>query len=285
MPRLRVRRLFTLLFALTVALSGPLPAQAHPSPPDTLQLWFLDVGQAEAIVIRLGPAAILLDASRGDDIVLWLEELGVDSLVAAIASHNHQDHIGGMDAVLDKYAVGQYLYNGRPPENQNAADVDSIADVNGIPRPAPPWPPIQLGDARVTVFPSPLKNASENNSSLGVLVERGRFKALLTGDSEQDEIIAWLRTRKIPDVDVLKAAHHGARDGFTPGWLAATKPEVVVISVGAYNSYGHPDPWALRYYSAGGREVYRTDQDGSVVVSVDTAGKYIVQVTGREGVE
>jgi beta-lactamase superfamily II metal-dependent hydrolase len=268
-----------------LGLPGLLSAQANPPPPDTLQLWFLDVGQADATIIRLGPAAILLDASRGDDIVLWLEELGVDSLVAAIGSHNHQDHIGGMDAVLADYPVGMYLYNGRPPENLNAAAVDSIADVNGLPRPPPPWPSIQLGDARVTIFPSPLKNASENNSSLGVLVERGRFKALLTGDSEQDEIIAWLRTRKIPDVNVLKAAHHGARDGLTPGWLAATRPEVVVISVGADNPYGHPDPWALRYYSAGGRRVYRTDQDGSVVVSVDKEGKYVVEVTGARGGE
>jgi beta-lactamase superfamily II metal-dependent hydrolase len=281
MARLR----WVVVSAVTLGLPGLLSAQANPPPPDTLQLWFLDVGQADATIIRLGPAAILLDASRGDDIVLWLEELGVDSLVAAIGSHNHQDHIGGMDAVLADYPVGMYLYNGRPPENLNAAAVDSIADVNGLPRPPPPWPSIQLGDARVTIFPSPLKNASENNSSLGVLVERGRFKALLTGDSEQDEIIAWLRTRKIPDVNVLKAAHHGARDGLTPGWLAATRPEVVVISVGADNPYGHPDPWALRYYSAGGRRVYRTDQDGSVVVSVDKEGKYVVEVTGARGGE
>jgi beta-lactamase superfamily II metal-dependent hydrolase len=268
MPRFPGPFLRASLLALLLTLPGPLPAQAAaPAPPD--------------IVVRLDSGAVLVDASRGDDIVLWLEWFGIDSLIAAIASHNHTDHIGGMDAVLADYPVGQYLYNGRQPESQNAATVDSIADVNGIARPPPPWPTIQLGDARVTVFPSPLTNASENNSSLGVLVERGTFKALLTGDSEQDEIIAWLKTRKIPDVDVLKAAHHGARDGLTPGWLVATRPEVVVISVGADNAYGHPDPWALRYYSAGGREVYRTDQDGSVVVSVDREGGYVVEITGR----
>jgi competence protein ComEC len=269
-----------LLYAILLALPIPLRGQAVAGA-DTLELRFLDVGQAEASVIRLGTEAILVDAGRGDDIVLWLEELGIDSLVAAIGSHNHDDHIGGMDAVLADYPVGQYLYNGRPPGNPNAQAVEVILADRGIPHPPPPWPAIALGDARVTVFPSPLTNASENNSSLGVLVERGRFRALLTGDSEQDQIIAWLKQGVIPDVDVLKAAHHGSRDAVTPGWLMATKPEVVIISAGAGNPYGHPHPWAMRYYTAGGRKVYRTDRDGTVVVSVDAEGGYGVRWMGK----
>jgi beta-lactamase superfamily II metal-dependent hydrolase len=188
-----------------------------------------------------------------------------------------------MDAVLADYPVGLYLYNGRRPESLNAQDVEEILANEGIEAPPPPWPPIMLGDVRITVFPTAISPewATENNSSLGVLVERGRFRALLTGDSEQDELNAWMRARMIPDVDVLKAAHHGARNGLTPGWLQVTKPEVVVISVGANNAYGHPDPWALRYYAARGRAVYRTDLDGTVIVSVDSTGRYSVQPAGR----
>ena len=89
-----------------------------------------------------------------------------------------------------------------------------------------------------------------------------------------------MKTRRFPHVDVLKAAHHGARDGLTPGWLQVTSPEVVVISVGARNAYGHPDPWALRYYATRNRSVYRTDQDGTVIVSVDSAGLYAVETLG-----
>ena len=132
------------------------------------------------------------------------------------------------------------------------------------------------------MIPSPLhgREVSENNSSLGVLVERGAFKALLTGDSEVDELNGWIEAGVIPDVDLLKAAHHGARDGVTPGWLQATRPEVVVISVGRDNGYGHPHPWAMRYYQAGGRKVYRTDMDGGVVVTVDRRGRYAIATTG-----
>jgi len=267
---------------LSAVLARPVAAQESSPPRDTLQLFFLDVGQADATVIRLGAAAILVDASRGDDIVLYLEDLGVVSLAAAIASHNHDDHIGGMDAVLADYPVGLYLSNGRPPENLNAAAVEEILAQGGVEAPPPPWPPIMLGDARITVFPTVIspERATENNSSLGVLVERGRFRALLTGDSEQDELNAWMRARMIPDVDVLKAAHHGARNGLTPGWLQVTKPEVVVISVGANNAYGHPDPWALRYYATHNRAVYRTDLDGTVIVSVDSTGCYSVRTMG-----
>ena len=117
--------------------------------------------------------------------------------------------------------------------------------------------------------------------SVSVGLDRGgAFSALLTGDSEVEELNGWMAAGLIPDVDVLKAAHHGARNGVTPGWLDRTKPEVVVISVGATNSYGHPNLWAMRYYQSHDRKVYRTDQDGTVIVTVDPAGRYQVETTG-----
>ncbi len=112
---------------------------------------------------------------------------------------------------------------------------------------------------------------------MGIVVERAGFRALLTGDSEVGEINAWLKADVIPTVDVLKAAHHGSRNGVTPLWLQTTKPKVVVISVGAGNDYGHPEPMALRYYEAGGRAVYRTDHHGDVVIRVLPDGAYKVE--------
>lgn len=274
-----MRRLLWALLALL--LGAPLAAQDGPGA-GPLEIHFLDVGQGDAILIRQGGVGVLVDAGRGDDIVLWLEELGIDSLAAAIGSHNHDDHVGGMDAVLADVPVGAYYYNGRPPGNRNAEAVEDLIREEGIPAPPPPWAPIRLGDARITVFPSRLRGAevSENNSSLGVLVERGRFRALLTGDSEIDELNAWMDAGDIPEVDVLKAAHHGSRDAVTPGWIQRTRAEVVVISVGAGNSYGHPHEAALRYYRTGRRQVLRTDLDGTVVVSVDLAGGYEITSSG-----
>lgn len=270
-----------LFLAALLAAGTPAVAQT-PDSTLPLEIRFLDVGQADAILIKSGKIGVLVDAGRGDDIVLVLAEEGIDSLAAAIASHNHDDHIGGMDAVLSDYPVGEYLYNGRPPANYNAENVEKWLREKRIPAPAPPWRPIQLGDTRITVFPSPLapRDATENTSSLGVLIERGKFRALLTGDSEVEELNAWMRARKIPRVNVLKAAHHGARNGMNLRWLQVTDPEAVVISVGANNSYGHPDPWALRYYGTHNRKIYRTDRDGTVVVTVDEKGGYSIQTLG-----
>ncbi len=238
------------------------------------------MGQADAILIKVGARAVLVDAGRADDIVQVLREFQVDSLEAAIASHNHDDHIGGMNAVIADFPIKRYLANGRPAENGASRDVEEWAARTGLARPPPPWDPIVLDDVRISVFPSPLVDATENNSSLGVLVERGSFRALLTGDSEVPLLNAWLATGIIPRVTVLKAAHHGARDAVTPGWINRTRPELVVISVGAGNPYGHPDPMALRYYQTGQRRVYRTDLAGTVTITVDDRGRYRVSTSG-----
>lgn len=275
-----MRRVLPALLALLPLLAAPVGGVAQALEP--LELRFLDVGQADAIVIQLGRTAALVDAGRGDDIVLVLEELGIDSLVAAIGSHNHDDHIGGMDAVLWSVPVGMYLSNGREPGNTNADNVEANLEEKQVPTPTPPWQPIRLGDATIRVFPSPLEDGpSENNASLVVLVERGGFTALLTGDSEREELAALLQVPGlIPDVDVLKAAHHGADDAVSPGWIHRTRPEVVVISAGRGNAYGHPCARALQYYHTGGRKVYRTDRDGTVVVRVEPDGAYTVETMG-----
>lgn len=283
MERLRIGGSAALLLCTLLGggVGRPVAAQAAPPEAAPLEIRFLDVGQGDAILIRAGHLGVLVDAGGADDIVRVLAEEGIDSLVAAIASHNHDDHIGGMDAVLADYPVGRYYANGREPANANAESVEAWLDERKVVRAGTPWEPFSLGGARITVFPSLLDpdDASENNSSLGVLIEQGSFRALLTGDSETEEIQAWLTAGAIPRVTLLKAAHHGARNGLTPGWLDRTRPEVVVISVGAGNTYGHPSPWAMRYYLAGHRRVLRTDRDGTVVVAVAPSGSYTIETT------
>jgi beta-lactamase superfamily II metal-dependent hydrolase len=132
---------------------------------------------------------------------------------------------------------------------------------------------IELGSVTLRVLPPPGWNRSTNDESIGIIVEYGNFRALLTGDSEVDELNYFLELG-IPDVTVLKAAHHGARNGVTPRWVDVTRPEVVVISCGRNNAYGHPDPWALQYYEAVATDILRTDQDGTVAVYGYRDGSY-----------
>jgi beta-lactamase superfamily II metal-dependent hydrolase len=243
-----------------------------------LEIRFLDVGQGDAVLLRSGGRTALIDAGPADAIVRRLRTLAVDSIDLFVASHNHSDHIGGADAVLDSLAVGFYLDNRHPAGTRIQARVLERVERKGIGYLAPTARRIALGSARLVVIPPPERVAGDdqNNHSVGILVEQSGFLALFTGDSEAEELNALMARDSIPDVDVLKAAHHGSRNGVTPAWLSRTRPEVVVISSGAGNGYGHPHAAALRYYCASNRRVFRTDRNGEVTVTVRQDGSYVV---------
>jgi hypothetical protein len=135
---------------------------------------------------------------------------------------------------------------------------------------------ISLGSAELEVLPLPPINAVDhNNRSVGLVVRFGSFTAFLSGDSEVQELTHFLREGVVPDVTLLKAPHHGSDNGFTPEFLQASRPEVVVISVGS-NSYGHPRPEALSAYEAVAEGVYRTDFHGHITILGYEDGRYEV---------
>ena len=249
---------------------------------DTLELRVLDVGQGDAILIRHAGTTVLVDAGETDRVASQLRSLGVDTIDLAVASHNHDDHIGGMDVVLRTFPVREYVDNGHPANTRIQRTVLALLRERGVAyheAAALSDSTIALGDATLRIIPSPVRGnrVSANDESVALLLTRGSFRALLTGDSERRELAALLREARIPDVDVLKAAHHGSRNGVLPAWLSRARPEVVVVSVGAGNSYGLPDEDALAAYGAEGRTVLRTDRDGDVIVSVDARGCYRVR--------
>ncbi|MDQ3310433.1 MAG: MBL fold metallo-hydrolase [Gemmatimonadota bacterium] len=278
-----------LLFLLAACIGEAPDAAARVQPvtaQDTapLEIRFLDVGQGDAILIRSGDKVALVDAGSSDNVVQKLRAAGVGHIDLAVASHNHADHIGGMDAVLDSLPVRMYLDNGHPATTRIQARVLQRVESRNITYLQVTTRNIGLGNATLRVLPPPqiATGAEEqNNRSVGLIVEQGTFRALLTGDSETQAINGWLEANMIPEVNVLKAAHHGSRNGVTPAWLARTRPEVVVISLAADNSYGHPHVAALRLYCAGDRRVFRTDWHGDVVVRVEPSGRYQVRATRR----
>jgi beta-lactamase superfamily II metal-dependent hydrolase len=245
---------------------------------DGVTLVFFDVGQGDAVLIRSPEGNIaLVDAGRGDDIVAMLRRYGVRQIDLAVASHGDADHIGGFEHVLRSFPVHHFMDNGVPHNTDEYAELMWSLVASGAEYVQAVAQEIQLGSVTLRVLPPPLGSETEqNNLSVGLVVEYGEFKALLTGDSEIDEINYFLQVG-VPDVTVLKAAHHGSRDAVSPAWLSATKPEVVVISCGRFNLYGHPHLWAMRYYEAVAKEIYRTDRDGDVVVRGFADGSYHVE--------
>jgi beta-lactamase superfamily II metal-dependent hydrolase len=157
-------------------------------PAQQLELRFLDVGQADAILVREGGKSALIDAGGGAGILAHLQRLGVDTIDLLVASHNHADHIGGMTAVLGGTVVRFYLDNGVPHTTATYQRTIQAVSTTGAQYLRPTARTFTLGSARLRVLPPPPNLGDQNNSSVGILVQYGEFRAVLTGDSEQFEL-------------------------------------------------------------------------------------------------
>jgi competence protein ComEC len=249
---------------------------------DSLKLTFFDVGQGDAALITTSEGKrVLIDAGPGGaHLVPQLTALGVTTLDLVVATHNHADHIGGMADVLGAFTVREYVDNGLPAlTSVYRRTVDAVEQhhKNLTIRPAG-WQRYRLGRVTVHMMAPPRGDESQNDNSIGLRIEFGRFNALFTGDAENLELEWWRGTiLKWPSPSVVKASHHGSANGVTEWWMDLLKPKVVVISVGANNQYGHPSRDVLLGWSAGGARVYRTDGFGTITITAAADGGFVVR--------
>ena len=196
-----------------------------------------------------------------------------------IAAHADADHIGGLEEVVRTYRPRLFMDNTLTHDTQTYRGLlEAVRDVGAQVVP-PTARRIGLGDASLQVLPPPLADGLDsNNNSVGVIVSYGDFDAALTGDAEQPEFGWWLSnvSELLHPVRVYKAAHHGSPNGDSTESMATFDPETVVLSVGLDNSYGHPSPEALALYDGVGARVFRTDLNGTVVVTAQADGTYRV---------
>jgi competence protein ComEC len=240
-----------------------------------VQISFLDVGQGDAIVIRSPDGQVaMIDAGPGDPL-RHLQRMRIDEIDLLVASHPHADHIGGLTDVLTARPVRFYLDNGRTHTTATYARLmATLQRLEGVTVLAPTPRTITLGSVSVRVLPLPPGPGEHNDRSVGLVLEFGAFSAFFSGDSERYELDWWVGLDLVPDVTLLKAPHHGSGNGFTRRFLARARPEVVVISVGANNRYGHPRPEAMTAYGSVAERIQRTDRDGPVTVLGYEDGHY-----------
>lgn len=251
----------------------------------------LDVGQGDAILLR-GPSGqtVLIDGGgevegrvTGYDVgarrvVPALRALGVRRVDVVILSHPHEDHVGGLVAVLQNFRVGLVLDSGLAHPAPSYARLRELVAERRIPhRPARRGMRVDLGDgvtAAVLLPEEPLiigSGSDPNLNSVVVRVTYHRVGALFAGDMEalnESQLLAWgdeIRSA------VLKVAHHGSRTSTTDAFVEAVRPLVAVISVGAMNPFGHPHRRTLDVLEEWGAAVYRTDRDGAVLIHSDGA--------------
>ena len=249
-----------------------------PSDPDALNVYVLDVGQGDAILLQCQGHAALIDAgdyTQGTRVVSALHSLGISRLDYAVNSHPHADHIGGMQTVLRRIPADVLILPDFPAELTPTAPsyVHALeaAAQQGVPvRRAECGERLPLGGAEIRLLCTDNSGFTDlNNCSLVCRVTFNEVSFFFAGDLEAAGEAAMLADGLIEPVTVLKVSHHGSNSSGTAAFLAAAQPQIAVISVGAPNDYGHPGSACLSRLREAGCDVFRTDLDGTVLLSTN----------------
>jgi len=253
----------------------------------------LDVGQGDAVLIETQSGGrVLVDGGPDPDRLLRLLDERVPPwdrrLDLIVLTHPHEDHAAGLGAVLDRYRVASVSEPGMPGTGPGWIAWDERVRRYGIARRIlGTGARVALGELRMTVLwpdlgtvpTEPGSTGREvNDVSIVLLAEVGSRRLLLTGDIE-DDVDPTLVARGLPDVDVLKVAHHGSATATTDGFLQATTPRIAIVSAGRDNPYGHPAPATLARLRGQVADVRRTDLDGSVELAIED-GRVDVRQSG-----
>lgn len=238
---------------------------------------FLDVGQAESIVIRSNNNAVLIDGgthAQRNVVMDYLRDAGIRELCYVVATHPHYDHIGGLVTVLRRINTGMVIMPNVTHNTITFENFLSVIEDNRIPITIPtPGDVIRAGIIELTVIapPDPHPGPANilNNASVVLRLSHGNSSFLFTGDAER-ELEDWMvANTRFLNSTVLNVGHHGSNTSTTEAFLNAVNPRAAVISLGENNRYGHPHPDVLDRLSARGIQIFRTDQLGTIRMLAD----------------
>lgn len=240
----------------------------------------IDVGQGDAAFIENGDHDILIDAGPGDsadELLEYLDDLGVYEIEYAFFSHPHEDHIGGADDVISHYKIENVVMPDYYEETACYRSLMQGIDYEGCDLVYTcAGDKFVIGDITVEIYsPGPrYKPEDANGVSLIMKVSYGEIDALFTGDAEiKNEDFALRNYGDKLDCEILKVGHHGSSTSTSEEFLYAVSPEVALISVGEGNSYGHPHIETLALFNSYLDELHRTDREGDIVIGM-TKDKY-----------
>lgn len=265
-----MRRLTALLLALTI-LCG---CQAAPTPVSgELTVHYLDVGQADCILVQCEGENLLIDGGNVEDsdrVVAYLLDQKVTDLDYVVCTHAHEDHVGGLPAVLAVFETKTLWCPVTEYDSKCFRDFLYYADQQDLELTCPqPGSTYELGDAQITVL-GPVRDYDEpNNTSIVLRVDYGETSFLFTGDAETQVEQDILDAGYDVSATVLKTGHHGSSTSNSYRWLREVSPAYAVIPVGTGNSYGHPHDEVLSRLRDAEITTYRTDLQGHIVCRSD----------------
>ncbi len=247
-----------------------------------LRVDFLDVGQGDSALVTMPDGTTLLvdaggntmDSARriGETVVseyLWWR--GLSGMDYVLATHADADHIDGLNDVLKNFTVGSALIARRPADDPEFAKfAQTLASTNTHSETIEAGDVIHFGDVTVSVlWPPATGEKSANNDSIVLRIQYGERSILLTGDIEQAAERALLASQEPLHADVIKVPHHGSKTSSTEGFVAATKPQLAIISVGRTSRFGHPHKEVVERWQSSGATVLTTGHSGTITITTD----------------
>ena len=268
-----MKRIFTIVLITLLLPSGLAELSVH----------FLDVGQGDATLLLCDGEAMLIDGgpASASQLIYSYVRKSTDHLDYLIATHPHDDHVGGLAAALNAVPVDVILSPVEAYKDSAFESVQRYADEQGAPIIIPyEWDEFDLGNALVTILHCWPEAWDENDMSICLRVDYGETSFLFTGDAEAMSEYMMLDSGMPLQADVLKVGHHGSRSSSTQEFVDAVRPRYSVISCGKDNSYGHPHQEVLDVLA--GSTILRTDILGTIVMHSDGETITIDYLDGSE---
>lgn len=239
-----------------------------------LKIHFIDVGQADSILIQQGKAAMLIDAGNNPDSSLvknYISEQGITKLDYVVGTHPHEDHIGGLDYVINSFEIGKIYMPKATSNTITFQDVVSAIKAKGMKPTVPTVGEVfKVGDATATILaPSSSSYEDINNTSIVIRLTYGNNSFMFDGDAEDVSENEMLLKDLNVKADLWKLGHHGSSSSTTQDMLNKVNPKYAIISVGKGNTYGHPTQQTMSKLKAKNILVYRTDENGTIVATSD----------------
>lgn len=240
-----------------------------------LEVHFIDVGQGDAILVKSDEEFMLIDAGKnvaGDLVVDYLKGQNVKKLKYVIGTHPHEDHIGGLDDVINAFEVEKVIMPNVTHTTKTFEDVlDSIINKGLKITPAKSGEQYHLGESEVLILaPNKAEYDNLNNYSVVTKLTHGNTSFIFTGDAEEISEKEMIEVYKDNlKSDVLKVGHHGSTTSTSQEFLDAVRPKEAVISLGKDNTYGHPHKEIIDRLEANNIIIYRTDLEGTIIAKSD----------------
>lgn len=238
-----------------------------------LSVYFIDAGQADCILVKDNDEYALIDAGNNEDgmkLVNYFKSLNITNFKYVFGTHAHEDHIGGMDNIIDNFNIENFYMPNAITTTKTFEDVLDSLDRKKIKFQTPNVnDDFKLNNATFKVLHIGDNKKDLNDTSVVLRLEYGNTSYLLMGDATSNVEKDLLNNNINLKSDVLKVGHHGSNYSSTIDFLNKVKPEYAIIEVGKNNSYNHPRQETLDKLKDINAKVYRTDLDGTIVATSD----------------